>query len=409
MTMTHKTIQARGYCTAAGYDRVREILAMSATLYNAALQERTDAWKMNRRQISMYDQMQQLTLVRQDDPDWAALDTVLARGALVRIDRAFRSFFRRVRNGGKPGFPRFKSRYRYSTLELSEVRPGMIKTSPSGKTFLKIKGLPNIRIKPSRELPAEGLKAVRITLRNRCLTVNLTYQVEIAQLAPSNKAVGIDFGVNQRLTASDGTIIPGIQRDRRQVTHLQRAVARAKKSSNSRRKKISRLANAHRKARIRNRNLCHRLTTEIVRNYGHIAVEALRIPNMVRSASGTLEEPGTNVAAKSGLNRSISDQTWGLIRQQLRYKAEWAGRAYVEVDPRNTSRTCSRCDTLAPDQQEYRLFRCPCCGLEADRDINAATNILNRSEGTPLRTHNPHGCAQEDSLTERPLAGSSSI
>ena len=222
MTMTHKTLQARGYCTAAGYDRVREILAMSATLYNAALQERRDAWKMTRRQISMYDQMQQLTLVRQDDPDWAALDTVLARGALVRIDRAFRAFFRRVRNGGKPGFPRFKSRYRYSTLELSEVRPSMIKTSPSGKTFLKIRGLPNIRIKPSRELPAEGLKAVRITLRNRCLTVNLTYQVEIAQLAPSNKAVGIDFGVNQRLTASDGTIIPGIQRDRRQVTRLQR-------------------------------------------------------------------------------------------------------------------------------------------------------------------------------------------
>ena len=405
MTMTHKTFQLRGYCTAAGYDRIREVLAMSATLYNAARQERRDAWTMNHKTISLFDQTKQLTLVRQDDPHWAALDTVLARGALVRIDRAFKAFFRRVKNGEKPGFPRFKPRSRYSTLELSEVRPGMVKTSPTGRSVLKIKGLPNIRIKPSRELPAEGLKAIRITLRNRYLTVDLVYEVETPDWPVANKAVGIDLGVKQRLTLSDGTAIPGIQQDRREVRRLQRAVSRAKKGSTSRRKRVSRLANAHRKTRIRNRNLCHRLTTEIVRNHGHIAVEALRIPNMVKSASGNIENPGTNVAAKSGLNRSISEQTWGIIRQQLRYKAEWAGRAYVEVDPKNTSRTCSRCDRLTPEQEEYRVFRCPSCGLDEDRDLNASINILKRSVGTPLRTHNPRGCAQEDSLTQRPLAG----
>ena len=172
---------------------------------------------------------------------------------------------------------------------------------------------------------------------------------------------------------------------------------------------MRRLANASYRQRIANRNQCHRITTEIIRTYGHIAVEALRIPNMVRSARGTVEEPGSNVAAKSGLNRSINEQTWGLILQQLTYKAAWAGRTYVEVDPRNTSRTCCRCDRLTPEQEEYRVFRCPSCRLEEGRDINAATNILKRSVGTPLRTHNPHGCGQEDSLTQRPLAGSSSI
>ena len=405
MTKSHKTFQLRGYCTAAGYDHIREVLAISVTLYNAALQERRDAWKMNGKSISMFDQIKQLTLVRQDDPHWAALDTVLARGPLVRIDRAFKAFFRRVKNGGKPGFPRFQPRSRYCTLELSEARPSMIKTSPTGKTFLKIKGLPNIRIKPSRELPTDGLKGVRITLRNRHLTADLVYEVETPDWPAANKAVGIDLGVNQRLTLSDGTVIPGIQQDRREVRRLQRAVSRAKKGSNSRRKKVSRLASAHRRARIRNRNQCHRITTEIVRNYGHIAVEALRIPNMMRSASGTMETPGTNVAAKSGLNRRIAEQTWGLLLQQLNYKAAWAGRTYVEVEPRNTSRTCSRCGTLVSEQQEYRAFRCRGCNLEIDRDLNASINILKRSVGTPLRTHNPRGCAQEDSLTQRPLAG----
>ena len=106
------------------------------------------------------------------------------------------------------------------------------------------------------------------------------------------------------------------------------------------------LANAQARRRVRNRNQCHRATTEIVRQYGHIAVESLQVKNMTRSAAGTLEEPGHNVSAKSGLNREILEQTWGLIRQQLRYKAEWAGRRFVEVDPRHTSQTCNSCGVV---------------------------------------------------------------
>ena len=382
---------------------------MSATLYNAALQERRDAWRMNQKSVSLFAQMKQLTLVRQDLPEWAALHFTVGRGPLIRADRAFKAFFRRVKKGEKPGHPRFKPRSRYCTIELAEALPGMVKVSPTGKVLLKIKGLPNITVRPSSPLPEEGIKVIRITLRNRRLTVDLVYTIEMKPLPESAEAVGIDLGVNQRLTLSDGKVFKDVRSDRRKVRRLQRAVSRAKKGSDSRRKKVRRLANASYRQRIANRNQCHRITTEIIRTYGHIAVEALRIPNMVRSARGTVEEPGSNVAAKSGLNRSINEQTWGLILQQLTYKAAWAGRTYVEVDPRNTSRTCSRCGTIAPVQQEYRLFRCPECKLTADRDLNAATNILRRSEGTPLRAHNPDGCVQKDTLTLRPLVGSSSI
>ena len=402
MNTVHKTFQMRGYCSAAGYDRIREALAMSATLYNAAVQERRDAWKMNQKSISVYDQMKQLTLVRQDLPEWKELDVKVGRGPLIRADRAFKAFFRRLKKGEKPGYPRFKPRSRYCTIELAEALPGMVKNTPNGKVLLRIKGLPRIALRPSRTLPEEGLKGIHITLRNRRLTVDLVYTVEVKALPESAVAVGIDLGVNQRLTLSDGKIFEGVRCDRSKTRRLQQAVSRARKGSNNRRKKAARLASARYGDRITNRNQCHRITTELVRDYGLIAVEALRVPKMVRSARGTVAEPGTNVAAKSGLNRSIQEQTWGLILQQLTYKAEWAGRSYIEVDPKNTSRTCNQCHTLAPQQQEYRIFQCPECGLEIDRDLNAAINILKRSEERTLRVLNRNGCAQEDAMTVQP-------
>ena len=409
MTLVHKTYQLRVYCTAAGYDRMREVMGQCAQLYNAALQERRDAWRMAGVGITLYDQQKQLTQVRADLPEWAALDLNVGRGALKRVDRAYQAFFRRVKAGQTPGFPRFKPRARYSTIELAEVRPGMVAVTPHGKPLIKVKGLPTIRVKPGRELPREGFKGLRLTLKHGRLTVNLTYAVEVAPLPYSPDAVGIDLGVNQRLTFSNGEIIPGQRLDRKRVKRLQRSVSRARKGSKGRQRKVRMLARERERQRIRNRNQCHRLTTDLVRNYGHIAVEALRIPNMVKSAKGTLEEPGTNVVAKSGLNRSIVEQTWGVIRQQLLCKAEWAGRVYVEVDPRNTSRTCHRCGSLEPEQAEYRLFRCSACGLEADRDVNAAINILKRSEGPPLRAPNPDGCAQEDSLLAQRRVGPAGI
>ena len=410
MTSVNKTFQLRGYCTAGGYDRIREALRLCRQLYNAALQERRDAYQMQGKSISLYDQMQQLTLVRKDLPEYADMDLQITRGALLRVNRAYGAFFRRLKAGQKPGFPRFKPASRYHTIELAEARQGMVKTTPLGWTVIRVKGLPTIRAKSLGSLPQGGLKGLRITLKGRRLTVNLTYQVEAKPLPPSDSRVGIDLGVNQRLTLSNGEIIPAHQPDRRRERRLQRAVSRARKGSNGRRKKVRTLARERERIRIQNRNQCHRITTTLVREHGHIAVEALRIPNMVRSASGTIEEPGVNVAAKSGLNRRIQEQTWGILRQQLRYKAAWAGGELVEVDPRNTSRTCSRCGALAPDQREYRVFSCPHCRLEIDRDVNAAINILKRSEGTPLRAHNPpRGCVQEDSGTDRPEVGSSCI
>ena len=189
--------------------------------------------------------------------------------------------------------------------------------------------------------------------------------------------------MNQRLTISDGTVIEPRNVDRKKEENLRAAVGRSRKGSNQRKKKVKTLSRECRRNRVKNRNECHRITTELVRRYAGMALENLRIKNMTRSAAGTAEEPGRNVAAKAGLNRSILEQSWGLIRSQLTYKAEWAGRELVMVNPRNTSGGCSRCgQTRKEPLKDYRTFQCTLCGLDMDRDQNAALNIRNRAFGS---------------------------
>ena len=137
-----------------------------------------------------------------------------------------------------------------------------------------------------------------------------------------------------------------------------------------------RLSTLRHRDKVRARNLTHEVTSELVQNYDVIGIEDTALANMTRSAAGTAEEPGKNVAQKSGLNRSILEQNLGQVRQQLAYKAEWAGRRLVLVDPRNTTRTCSRCGSLNDRPGANRIYRCDKCGLVIDQDENAAVNIL---------------------------------
>ena len=156
--------------------------------------------------------------------------------------------------------------------------------------------------------------------------------------------------------------------DCKRERRLQRAISRKQKGSNSRRKAVAAFAREKRRNIIRNRNVCHRITTDLVRRFGHIAIEALLIRNMT-AAGGSY---------KKGLNREVLGQTWGVIRQQLVYKAEWAGRQLVEVNPAYTSRTCSECGFVNGKARAYQIFACSECGHVQDRDVNAARNILAR-------------------------------
>ena len=408
------TIQARGYTSRAGYSGIDEVLGNCTTLYNAALQHRRDAWKQARDSVSYYDQCKELTGLRQGDSYWAAISLQVARGVIRRAQRAYDGFFRRVRQGATPGYPRFKPRSRYRTIEIPELRSSMLKVRGNG-LLIKVKGLSTIRVYPSRDLPPlEQAKSLQITRRNRAIDVSIQFAFSSVHMEPTGRITALDPGVARRLTGSDGFSSESLKRDRASAAALQKKISnfRERALTDSRatwepaltrwgtpaytsrskprfrlkwasgreplklRRLKERLGTMRHRDRVRVRNITHEVTSDLVQHYDVIGLEDITLTNMTRSAAGTAGEPGKNVVAKSGLNRSILEQNLGQLRAQLTYKAEWAGRRLVLVDPRNTTRTCSRCGNLNPRPGTDRTYRCDMCSLAMDQDENASVNIL---------------------------------
>ena len=377
MTKFHRTYQHRAYTSRAGYERIAEVLRESARLYNAALEEWRWAYRAGV-SVTLYSQYRELTAIRAEDAFWGNVSIHVGRGVLRRADRARKAFFRRVKAGEKPGYPRFKSSRRWHTVEIANVTPGMVRDR--GNYYaIRIKGLPDIRLRKGLALPEGDLKALSITLRGRRLFVNMTYEVELAILPGSDAAVGIDMGVSDRLALSNGERVGRRRKASKRLARMQRRLSGCRKGGHRWRKRKSVLANHQHRERVRNRNECHRVTTNLVRRFGLIAVEDLPIKNMTRSAAGTLENPGTGVAQKRGLNRSITEQTWGLLRTQLAYKAEWASRELAVVDPKFTSQRCSCCGVVSAEHRQRKRYDCAECGMTEDADINAARNILRKA------------------------------
>ena len=287
-----------------------------------------------------------------------------------------------MRRGERPGYPRYKPRTRYRTIEVAQVNPAMLRVAPDGgRASVRIKGLPAVELRLNRTLPDPcRLRSLRLLFRAGKLYVDLVYEVGVEPLPSGGRTTGIDMGVHARVALSDGTVVAGLTPDRRRERRLRRQIARSRRGSTRRARRVAALGRETNRNRVARRNETHRLTTQVVHCYDRIAVEALSVAKMTRSARGTAEEPGTNVAQKRGLNRRILDQSLGLVRSQLTYKAAWAGRELVAVDPRHTSQECSRCGTRS-EQREYRVYRCTSCGMELDRDVNAARNIEERAFG----------------------------
>ena len=365
----YKTYQYKAYLKKGDHERIDEVLLMCGQLYNAALEERKLAYKMAGKSVSNYEQIVQFTDIRKDIEEWKNLSVHIGRGVLQRVDRSFQGFFRRVKNGEKPGYPRFQPRTRYKTIELDEVTRFNIKRSSDGRrAYIKIKGLPTLTLRTKRPLPEGTPKVIMITKRPVGYVVSMAFEVKSEILPKNNNQVGIDMGVNKRMTLSTGEEVERRNLNRRRENRLRRKVSRAIKGSNNRRKKVVMLSRETYRNQIRNRNTCHEITTDLIKRFDRIAVENLQIKNMLK--------------AHRGLSRSINEQTWGILTEQLAYKAEYAGREFIKVDPKYTSKTCSNCGVILKEKlATYTLFICEECGLVIDRDINAAINIEVRAFG----------------------------
>ena len=351
-----RTYKCRVKLSSAGHERLGEIFSMSAELYNAGLESRIDCYRKTGEGRSLYDQYKELVQVRADLPEYEAVSSIVFRGVLSRLDKAYKRFFKHG------GFPRWKSWRRWRTIEINDQCWRMLKKQ-GDKLVLKIKGLPRIEVRPSRELPPNNLlKAIRITRKPLRTEVCLSYDLPTPETKPVTNPVGIDMGISKRLTLSDGETVEKREKDRKKIIRLQRSASRKVKGSNNRSKAVFLLAKEWQRVSDKERDCLHRLTAEIARMYDFIAVEKLRTKNMLHNKH---------------LARSISEQACGKFITLLNEKAESAGVKMAEVDPGGTSQECLNCGATVKKSLSVRVHRCS-CGYEADRDVNAAINILHR-------------------------------
>ncbi len=309
------------------------------------------------------------------------------QAVLRRLDHAFHAFFARSARGEKPGFPRFKSRRRFDTLTWTlKGNAGGVAITPEGRLRLQAVGC--VKVKWHRRLPASAVVGEVTIARSAdgrrwhaCLYAELP-DPACGHRPAGAGAVGIDLGVRQLVSLSTGEQHAGPRAARRNKVAVRRAarkLARRRRGSKRRAKAAALLARHREREANRRRDRAHKLSRQLVERFGLLAMEDLRIRNMVRSAAGTVETPGVHVAQKRGLNREIADQGWGQLVSMLAYKAEEAGRRLIKVDPAKTSRTCARCGTVDARSRRGERFRCTACAHVDDADVNAAKVILDRA------------------------------
>ena len=355
-------------------------LVVSQQLYNAALEERSAAWSKNRIRITCNDQMKSITALG-GDPSLGGLPVNLLRWPLKKLDKAYKGFFDRVGKGRKAGHPRYKSIERWNTFGYTDRQCWSVDVE-RGRLDLRTLGW--FRLEPHRPIDGE-IRSLQIKREGRKWFALISVRVEDPAIHANDNSIGLDMGTTHLSTLSTGDRIVNVRTNRRlapKIAEAQRALARGKKGSKRRQRvKAKLLGLKQHEANCRATHL-HQRSAALARDYAVIVIEDLGVKNMMWSAKGTVETPGTNVAQKTGLNRSIGDAAWGRFSGFLTYKAVRAGGSVIRVDPRNTSNECSRCHAITPSRIGD-LFECRSCGLRMDRDHNAALIIEHRGVVVP--------------------------
>ena len=335
-------------------------LSEARSLYNAALQERRDAWRMQRVSRNYYDQANQLKEIR-DAGNLELVNYSACQDVLRRVDKTFRAFFRRIKAGEKAGYPRFKSRDRFASYTFPVWRDGCHLTE-QGR--LKVQGIGIIKLKTHRPIAGE-IKTLTLKCDAGKWYACFSTILDIESPMPQSEAIGIDVGLYSFVALSDGQLVDNPRNLRvglAQLRRCQRKVARRKKGSSNRRKAVRLLQKVHAHIRNQRSDFQHKLSRQLTDNYGLIAVEDLNIKGLSRGM----------------LARSVNDAAWGSFLAKLAYKVEETGGQLVKVNPNGTSQVCSRCGCLpdSPKNLADRIHSCSHCGLVIDRDVNAARNIL---------------------------------
>lgn len=355
-----KSFKYRIYPTKSQRSRMERTLDLCRWVYNQTLAYRKNAWEQDNKSVSKFDTYNKLPAWKVEKPELAEVHSQVLQNVQERVDLAFKAFFRRVKLGEKPGYPRFKGRGWYDSFTFPQSGFKLV----SGK--LRLSKIGDVKIKLHR--PIEG-KIKRLTIRRTstgkwfaCFSV----EIDDPPKPPwkDGSMVGIDVGLESFATLSNGEKIDNprfFRSEEKALAKAQKRLSKCEKGTPERRKALKVVQRIHERIANRRYDFAHQVSHNLVERFGLIAFEDLSITNMLKNHC---------------LAKSISDAAWRMLVTITSYKAESAGSIVVLVDPRNTSQLCSRCGLKVTKSLSDRVHECPQCGLVMDRDENAAINIL---------------------------------
>src|SRR5665213_1707333 len=328
--------RVRLYPTAEQVARLTHALHITRNLWNAALDQRQYEYRAHRRSITGKLQYADLTKLRAESPSDAGIYRQWQDAVLHRLDLAMSAFFRRVKRGEAPGFPRFKSDARWNQLEFSHGDRAL--RLDARQTKVRVPGVGSMRLRKGREIPVNYGRAFIVRKNEKWYAV-FECKREVEPLRATGRIVGIDAGIAALLATSDGDIIANprhleARRDSivRAAIQLDEVTVKDAIGRPANRRDPRRIAAAQRLARAKEaegnarRDALHKLSSRLVREYDGIAMEDLNLRAMTRSSKGTTEAPGVGVEAKTRLNRALLDTGFGILRQLIIENAEWAAR-----------------------------------------------------------------------------------
>lgn len=350
----------RLYPTKAQVSALRRTLRECRWLYNHLLEQRRIAWSERQESLRLYDQMKTITSLKTERTSLATVNAQVLQNVAVRLDLAMQAFFRRVKAGETPGYPRFRGEGRYDSITYPQA--------PSGCKLegdrLHLSKIGAVRVVLHR--PIEG-RAKTVTIRRSSTGkwyAIISCEVADLPLPPHPAQVGVDVGLTHFAVLSDGTAIENprfFRTDERALGRAQRRMAKHAKETPERRRRRKPVARIHERITFRRHDFAHQHARRIVNGHGFIAVEHLTLARMGR---------------ETRFAKGIHDAAWVQFFRCLSEKAASAARTFVAVNPAHTSQDCSRCGARKVVPLAVRVYECASCGLVLDRDHNASLNIL---------------------------------
>ena len=368
----------RVYPTKAQETALTGTLETCRQVYNSLLNWRKHDYEVLGKSPSKVEQQAAFPRWKKEHAELSEVYSQVLQNVAGRVDLAFDAFFRRVKAGETPGFPRFKSYGQYDSITYPQSGFGVVQ----GR--LRLSKIGDLAIRLHR--PIDGnIKTCTIRRVRQKWYACLSCEVGAQVLPPSDEEVGMDVGLKTFASLSNGENVENprfFRKDEKALAKAQRKLAKQTRGSKARKKARRVVSRIHERIRNRRHDFVHQTARRLVNRYGVIAVEKLNVKNMSKAPARKLDPNNegqflpNGASAKAGLNKSISDASWSMFRFVLTGKAERANRLIVAVNPAYTSQMCSGCGNIVRKPLSQRWHDCPHCGLSLDRDTNAAINIL---------------------------------